>query len=358
MMKITAIRSRPVLVPLEFPIRTASGTVSASPLVLIDLFTDAGIIGHAYIFGYAPLTLQPLVALLDNLAGTIIGQSVAPRALEERLRRSFRLLGYTGLMRMALAGIEMAAWDAFAKEQRMPLVRLIGGEPRPIQAYDSHSMDGEALAVERAVRSAKAGFRGIKTKIGYASFAEELTVIRAIRSAVGPQFEIMVDYNQALSVPEAITRGRALAEEGITWIEEPTLQHDYDGHGQITRALTTSVQMGENWFGPEEMMLSIKAGASNLAMVDVMKIGGVCGWMKASAIAEQHGLPLSSHLFQEISVHLLAASPTAHRLEHMDIAGPVLLQGMTIQDGFALASEEPGTGVAWQEDAVAQFLIA
>ncbi|URK86233.1 mandelate racemase (plasmid) [Rhizobium sp. RCAM05350] len=358
MMKTTAIRSRPVLVPLEFPIRTASGTVTASPLVLIDLLTDTGITGHAYIFGYTPLTLQPLVALLDNLASMVIGQPVAPQALEERLRKSFRLLGYTGLLRMALAGIEMAAWDAFAKQQQMPLVRLIGGEPRPIQAYDSHSMDGESLAVERAVRSAKAGFRGVKTKIGYASFAEELAVVRAIRCAVGPQFEIMVDYNQALSVPEAKARGRALSEEGITWIEEPTLQHDYDGHAEITRALTTPVQMGENWFGPEEMMLSVKAGASDLAMVDVMKIGGVCGWMKASAVAEQHGLPLSSHLFQEISAHLLAASPTAHRLEHMDIAGSVLLRGVTIKDGFAVASEEPGTGIAWREDAVEQFLVA
>lgn len=355
--RITGLRVRSVIAPLTLPIRTASGVVSSAPLVLIDLETSAGITGCAYLFTYTPVVLKSVTALVESVADLITGKPLAPVALEQELKSRFRLLGYTGLVQMALAGVEMAAWDALAKLSELPLVRLLGGERRALPTYDSHSMDGIDLAVERALASQAQGFRALKTKIGYATLQEDLQVVGAIRKAVGGNLEIMVDYNQSLSVPEAIRRGRALQDLGVSWIEEPTHQQDNAGHHKIATQLDTPIQIGENWFGVEEMFPSCMAAASDLVMIDVMKIGGVSGWIRAASIAERFALPVSSHIFQEISAHLLTITPGAHWLERMDLAGAVTDPLVTFKDGMAHVSDEPGAGVRWNESQVEKYLV-
>jgi mandelate racemase len=355
--RITGLRTRSVNVPLHYPIHTAVGTVASSPLVLIDLLSDAGVTGHAYVFTYTPLALKPVQFMLDQLAAVVCGERLAPLCLEQLLQARFRLLGNTGLVRMACAGIDMAAWDAQAKVHGLPLVELLGGFARPLPAYDSHSMDDVPLASRRAADAAHAGYQAIKTKIGYPSLEHDLSVLRSIREVVGDSVQIMVDYNQGLTVPEAIRRGRVLQDEGIAWIEEPTLQDDYAGHAQIRNALNVPVQMGENWFGPNEMGKALSAGACDLCMPDLMKIGGVSGWLRASALAEQYGLPMSSHIFQEFSAHLLAVTPTAHWLERMDLAGPILEPTLTFKDGQAHLSDLPGAGLVWREKEIQRFAV-
>jgi mandelate racemase len=150
-------------------------------------------------------------------------------------------------------------------------------------------------------------------------------------------------------------RIQTLQSYGLSWVEEPTLQENYAGHARIRERVSTPIQMGENWCGVEEMQRALDAGACDLAMPDVMKIGGVTGWLKAAALAEMRGIPMSSHIFQEISAHLLAVTPTAHWLERMDLAGPILARPLVFQDGAACIDETPGTGVSWDEDAIARF---
>lgn len=355
--RITGLRTRAVNVPLEFPVKTAVGTVASSPLVLIDLFTDSGVTGNAYLFTYTPLALKPVQRMVDELATVIEEQPLAPHHIDQLMQSRFRLIGNTGLVRMATAGIDMAVWDAKAKAQRLPLVELLGGIARPLPAYDSHSMDGVDLAISRAKDAVEAGFTAVKTKIGYPTLEHDLKVVRSIREVVGNGVQIMVDYNQGLTVPEAVLRGRALEQEGVAWVEEPTLQHDYVGHGKIRAALDLPVQMGENWFGPEEMTKAIAAGACDLCMPDLMKIGGVSGWLRASALAEQNALPMSSHIFQEFSAHLLAISPTCHWLERMDLAGPVLEPTIKFKDGKAHFGEIPGAGIVWREHEIERFSV-
>ncbi|MFM0670915.1 enolase C-terminal domain-like protein [Paraburkholderia sediminicola] len=355
--KIVGLRTRAVNVPLEYPVKTAVGTVASSPLVLLDVQTDSGVTGHAYLFTYTPLALKPVQHMVDELAAVIVGQPLAPRHIDQLLQSKFRLLGNTGLVRMATAGIDMALWDAKAKVHGLPLVELLGGVARPLPAYDSHSMDGVELATHRARGAAEAGFSAIKTKIGYPTLQEDLKVIRSIREIVGDNVQIMVDYNQGLTVPEAIRRGLVLEQEGVAWIEEPTLQQDYAGHAAVRDALNVPVQMGENWFGPDEMGLALGAGACDLCMPDLMKIGGVTGWLRASALAEQHGLPMSSHIFQEFSAHLLAVSPTCHWLERMDLAGPILEPMLKFKDGKAHFGELPGAGIVWREQEIERFSV-
>ncbi|WP_321816584.1 MULTISPECIES: enolase C-terminal domain-like protein [unclassified Paraburkholderia] len=355
--RIKGLRARAVNVPLEYPVKTAVGTVATSPLVLIDLYTDADVVGTAYVFTYTPLALKPVQRMLEELAPVIEGQPLAPFHIDQLFQSKFRLIGNTGIVKIATAGIDMAIWDAKAKAAKLPLVELLGGVAKPLPSYDSHSMDGVELATQRAKRAAEQGYSAIKTKIGYATIAEDLEVVRSIRNAVGDEVQIMVDFNQSQTVPEAIRRGRALEQEGVAWIEEPTVQYDYKGHARVREALNVPIQMGENWFGPEEMSLALSIGACDLAMVDLMKIGGVTGWLRASALADDAGIPLSSHIFQEFSAHVLAVSPTCHWLERMDMAGPVLEPLLKFKDGNAHFGDVPGAGIVWREEEVERYKV-
>jgi mandelate racemase len=352
---IHSLRVRAVNVPLEYPVKTASGIVATAPLVLIDVETDAGVTGSSYIFAYIMPALKPLAEAVQALGELVAGQALAPHNIARLIDQRLRLVGHTGLLRMASAGIDMAAWDAMAKYHNSPLCRLLGAEPKPIQAYDSHSMDGVDLAVTRAVGAVAAGFTALKTKIGYPSVEQDLAVLRAIRGAVPDSIGIMADYNQSLDVPQAIHRGRLLDQENLTWLEEPTIERDYGGHARIGNAIRTPVQMGENWLGIAEMNCALEANACSYGMIDIMKIGGVTGWLQASAVALAHNLPLSSHLFQEFSAHVLAATPTAHWLERLDIAREIVEPRLTFRDGKAHLADEPGAGIVWREDAIRKF---
>jgi mandelate racemase len=356
---IRGLQVRAVNVPMTRPLVTSGGTVQTAPLVLIDLQTEEGVVGRAYVFCYTALALEPTSRMVKSLESLVKGEPVAPLALEQKLGRAFRLLGPQGLVGMALAGLDMAAWDALARAAGWPLARLLGGEPRPIPAYNSCGLGilGAERAAEEALELLEPGFRAVKIRLGYPEAWSDLEVVRAVRQAVGPDVVLMSDYNQALSVTEAMRRAHLLDDEGLAWIEEPTLAVDFLGHGQVRREARTPIQIGENFWGPPDMAKSLAAGASDYVMPDVVKIGGVSGWLRAAALAEAASLPMSCHLFPELSAHLLAVTPTCHWLEYVDWASPILAEPVQVADGHITASTSPGNGLAWDEDAVRRYLV-
>jgi mandelate racemase len=217
------------------------------------------------------------------------------------------------------------------------------------------------MSPQEAAKEAEAllalGFTAVKIKIGRGDLAQDLATIRAVRRAVGEQVRLMVDYNQSLSVTEALDRVQVLDEEQLCWIEEPTRADDFEGHARIAGAARTAIQLGENWWGPHEMAKSIAAHASDYVMLDVMKLGGVTGWLRAAALAESAGLLASSHTFPEFSAHLLGVTPTCQWLEYLDHAGPILREPMRIKDGYAMIPDRPGSGLEWNEDALQHELV-
>ncbi len=356
---IRSVRARPVNVPMARPLQTSGGAVTSAPLVLVDLTTDEGPAGRAYIFCYAPLALAPIARLVENLSDVLEGDALAPLAIEDKLQRTFRLLGYQGFASMALAGIDMAAWDAVGQASGQPLVRLLGGVRRTIPAYNSNGLGiigADKVGAEASALLAE-GFRAVKVRLGYPDVATDVAVVRAVRQAVGEGIPVMSDYNQSLSVAEAQQRLRHLDAEGLYWVEEPTRFDDYVGHALIRDKAGTSIQLGENCWGQHDMAKALEAGACDYFMADAIKIGGITGWLRAAALAEARGIPVSSHLFPEVSAHLLAVTPTAHWLEYVDWANPILQQPLEILDGTAIAPEQPGLGLAWDEAAVAKFLV-
>jgi len=353
--RIKGIAVRTVLVPMKEPHQTASGVVSQSPLVLTDVSTDDGCVGHSIIFTYTPAALKSTADLIRNCEDPLKGEALAPGEIEQKLAKRFRLLGTQGLVGMALAAIDMALWDALARIHSLPLVRLLGGTEKNIRAYGAIGYDGVNGSARAAEEWARRGFSGIKAKIGYPTVQEDIDVIRAMRKAAGDDMAIMVDYNQCLSPSEAVERLRLLDNEGLTWVEEPTLAHDYTGHAQVAAEARTPIQCGENWWGTLDMRHAIEAHACDYVMPDVMKIGGVTGWIRAAALAQVNGLRMSNHLWPELSARLLCCTPTAHWLEYADWWNPVLEDPLTIENGMGIVSDAIGSGVDWNENEILRF---
>jgi mandelate racemase len=356
-MKITALKVQTVLVPLPEPHRTASGVVAASPLVLITVNTDAGAQGQSMLFTYTPVALKATAELVKGMEALIVGQELAPASLWQTLHARFRLLGTQGMVGMALSGIDMALWDAHARALQTPLYALLGAQAKPIKAYGAVGYDGVEGSATAAEGWAKRGFKGVKAKIGYPTLAEDIATIRAMRQAVGADAAIMVDYNQSLSPLDAAQRLQALDDEGLAWIEEPMLAHDYPALVKLSQTTRTPLQAGENWWGPLDFRHAFNAGVRSLVMPDVMKCGGVTGWQQVAAMANVYGTPVSNHLWPEMSAHLLCATPTAHWLEYADWWNPILKEPLRIDQGMAMPSDAPGSGVQFDETAVERYTV-
>ncbi len=353
---IKNVETRAVDAPLARPITTAVGTIPSAPLVLIDVVTEQGVVGRSYIFGYTPVTLRPLVELISNLTEMLRGKSVSPTQRMREFDSAFRLLGRQGLLGMAISGLDMAFWDALGRAQNLSVARLLGGDETPIPAYDSFGVINLERDVAQIESSLEQGFRAVKIKIGRGGLQQDLKTVAAVRKIIGSDTRLMVDYNQSLTMPEAVRRINRLAEYDLQWVEEPVQAEDLLGHASVRASCQTAIQTGENWWFPEDIARAISARASDFAMLDIMKIGGVTGWQRAAGQAEGASLPVSSHTFIEASAHVLAVTPTAHYLEHLDIASKVLNEPQQIEDG-SMRPRGPGLGIDWDNDAVNQYAL-
>jgi mandelate racemase len=354
---IRALRAVAVEVPMRHVLGTSRAAIHAAPLLLIDLETEEGVTGRAYLFCYVPAAAGAIAAMLAEVERQVKGERVAPAALWARLARRFTLIGVQGIVRMAMAGLDVACWDALAIASGQPLATMLGGAPGKVPAYNSNGLGimAPAALADEAEELTAGGFSAVKLRLGYPTLAEDLAALEAVQRRLGGRARVMVDYNQALSVAEALERGRALDTLGVYWIEEPVRHDDYAGCARLAARLATPVQIGENFSTPHAMEAALEAQACDFVMPDLERIGGVTGWMRAAGIASARGIEMSSHLFPEVSAHLLAATPTAHWLEYVDWASPILEEPLAIVDGFAQVPDRPGNGLAWNREAVERY---
>jgi mandelate racemase len=352
---IRSVKARAVVAPISRPVKNAFGVIEAAPLVLIDIVTDQGVTGRSYIFAYAKLTLAPLVHLIEQIGNDLTGKAVAPFDLMAGMDAKFRLLGWQGLVGMAVSGLDMAFWDALGQLAGQPLASLLGGSPRPIRAYDSYGVVDPVADEKDLRRSLDRGFRGIKIKGGDGVLDNDERVVKAVRGLIGPDIALMLDFNQSLDPSEAGRRIDRLAPYDLHWIEEPVAAENLQGHAQVRATSPISIQSGENWWFPRGFAEAIAAGASDFIMPDLMKVGGVTGWLRVAGQAEAASIPMSSHLFAEASSHMLAVTPTAHWLEVLDLARAILAEPIEIVDG-TITARGPGLGLSWDEAAVAKYL--
>jgi mandelate racemase len=359
---IHSVRTTPVLVPMKFALGTSAARVTEAPLLLIDLETDEGITGRTYLFCYRPSGARAIALLVGDAASLIKGEQARPAEIASKLARKFALIGVTGTVRMALSALDAAMWDALAIAAGRTLTSMLGSAPRLVRAYNSCGLglmapSAVAALADEAVRLVERGFKAIKLRLGYPTLAEDLSAFKAVCKRVGAAVAVMVDYNQALSVEDALLRAPALASEGAMWLEEPIRHDDLEGNARIAAASRIPLQIGENFNGVEAMAAALRAQACRLVMPDLARIGGVTGWMEAAALAATHRVPMSSHLFPEVSTHLLAATPTADWLEYVDWADAIVQEPLKIVEGMAIPPDRPGAGLNWDVRAVERYRL-
>jgi mandelate racemase len=356
---LRSLAATAVKLPMKRPLGTSARSIDAACLLLVDVLTQDGITGHAYAFCYQPSIARSLVPIVAELSEQLAGLPLLPLDLAQAVSRYFRLPGLTGPLAMVASSVDTAAWDALAKSTGKPLAAYLGASLQPIPAYNSNGLG--LMPPDRAADEAEAllegGFTAVKLRLGRSSFEQDLATVRAVRHRLPDSVRLMVDFNQALTFSDAMQHATALDDEGIYWIEEPIRHDDYRHMALIGQAARTPIQIGENFTGLAPMAAALEAAASDYVMLDLDRIGGVTGWQRAAGLAAAYNREVSSHLFPEVSAHLLAATPGRHWLEYVDWADPILQQPLRIKDGFAIPADCPGNGLAWNDDAVAKYRL-
>ena len=358
-MKITAVRTRVVNIPLKRRVVARLGIFESVWFVLVDVETDAGISGSTYLWAFSPSGAAAMQKVLMELAEVAVGENPFYSArLWKRMRSRITQWGHKGLSIIGMSGIDTAVWDIVGKALNQPLAHLLGAVTDRLPTYASEGLwltdDMHALARE-AEELVGNGFKAVKMRLGRASMAADLEAVRIVRQTIGPDVTLMVDSNQGWDANYTIRIGRKLEDFDLYWIEEPIPHDDLSGHRRIAQALDTSLATGENIYTPHGFREVIEQQAADILMADLERVGGVTGWMRVAALAEAWNLPLCSHLFPEISVHLLAASTTATYLEHMPWGSELFQEQLELQDGAILVPSRPGHGFNWNEDAIKHF---
>jgi mandelate racemase len=297
---------------------------------------------------------------IHDLVAALKDKPVSPVENFHTNRKSLGLVGLQGVSMIAVSGIDMACWDALAKAAHLPLARMLGGSLGSVPAYNSNGLwltPIDTLEEEAEELITEGNFTSLKLRLGRATLAEDLAAIDAVRRAGGDSVNLMCDFNQGQTLANALQRCHALDDQGLYWFEEPIAYDALDGYSQLTRELQTPVQLGENFYGPRTLQQALTVKAGDYVMPDLMRIGGVTGWLHSAAIAGAYGTPMSTHLYPEVSAHLMRVTETAHWLEWQDWANAILAEPFPIKDGLIMVPDRPGTGINWNEEAVTHYLM-
>jgi mandelate racemase len=354
-LRLKSLRARAVVLKLKRPVVARIATITDWPLILIDLYTEEGIVGRSYLEPYTTRTTKYLIPALHDLGEMLKGHPVAPCDLYSLARKSLHFVGYQGMSAIAVSGLDMAAWDALAQAAGMPLCALLGGQTGAVSAYNSNGLwlnEPAAVAAEALELRDEGGFKALKLRLGRERHQDDVATSEAVRNALGEEIELMVDFNQGLHLGEALQRCHMIDALGLAWIEEPIVYDNFDGYAQLAAELKTPVQIGENFYGPRDLYTALQRKACDYVMPDFMRIGGVTGWLKAASIAASAGIPMSTHLYPEVAAHVMRVTETAHWLEWQNWADPILEQPFRLDNGQLHIPDQPGTGVKWNEDAV------
>jgi len=357
-----SIKLRVLSVPLRRPIvsNPAVGKYTEWPFILVDLITNEGVTGRSYLEPYVLKSAEYILPAILAIAEAIRPKLLSPIDCFKTATQTMHLSGREGIGLIAASAIDMAIWDAVSKAAGQPLAQYLGASTGPVRAYNTNGLwllPPDQLKDEALSLVAEGNFSAIKMRLGREDFKADVAALDAVRNAVGSDVRIMTDFNQGLDLGEALLRLHALDGEGLQWFEEPIAYDNFDGCAQLARELKTPIQIGENLYGSRSFYKAVQAKAADLYMPDLMRIGGVTGFMRCAAIAGAAGIPISSHLYPEVSAHLLRASESAHWLEWRDWAHPFIAEPFAVRNGMVHVPDRAGSGIEWDEAAVSKMQV-
>ncbi|MEO1090942.1 MAG: mandelate racemase/muconate lactonizing enzyme family protein [Pseudomonadota bacterium] len=326
-----------------------------TPIVRVIDADGAEGTGYSYTIGTAGTAVVRLLAdyLLPQLLGT---DAAMVEARWRQLKYHTHATTPGAITALALAAIDTALWDLRCRKAGLPLHVMAGGARDRVPLYTTEGgwlhIEPEALVDDALAAKAK-GFGGCKIKIGKPAPMEDVRRLEAVRSAVGDDFEIFTDANQAFRVDEAIRRARLLEPLDIGWLEEPLVSDDIDGHVRLSRSTTLPVAVGESIYSAAWFREYLQRGGCSIVQADVARIGGITPWLKVAHLAETFNQPICPHFLMELHVALCCAVPNARWVEYIPQLDAITTRGMTIEDGNAVAADDPGLGIAWDWERIA-----
>ncbi len=361
-MKITAVRTMALDVPLEEPVVTAIHDVRSIGYVLVFVDTDAGVTGEGHLFSLPARHLAPLEAMAAGLGRLLAGEDAhRGEGLWHRLWGEVNFVGHKGVSLFALSALDMALWDARGKALGQPVHRLLGSCREAVPAYHSGglwlSRSQDELAAEAKAFLAQ-GFRAVKMRLGKPRWQEDVERAEAVRDAVGPDVRLMADANQGLDAARALRLGRALEAVGLDWFEEPVPAYDVAGHAALAAALDTPIATGETEYTRYGFRPLIEAKAADVLMPDLGRVGGVTEFMRVGHMAQAWDLPVSPHLYSEPSLQLCGALQNCGMLEYMPWSAPLFREAIEFDGGQARIPDRPGLGFSFDLDVLERYRTA
>jgi L-alanine-DL-glutamate epimerase-like enolase superfamily enzyme len=356
-MKITAVNSQIVRLPMEEPLAGGSGFHrSHLDFVALRLRTDAGIEGIGITFFGATLT-PALKHAVDLLGELIIGEDPLPmESVLRKLRDTGAGAGPGGIATLAISAFDIALWDIKGKALGQSIAQLLGGLRPRIPTYASGALV-RTSPLDEVLKSARIlvekGFRQMKTQLalpGDTSPRKEVERARLIREAVGPDIDLMCDINQRWSVNQAIEIGRRVEDVHFYWLEDVTTADDYDGLARVADALAQPLAGGEYLYGLTPFRHMLEARSVDIVMIDLLRVGGIGNWMKVAAMAEAFNIPVVSHLLPEIQVHLVASAPNGLTVEYMPWSFKLFEEVPQPVNGVLPVPNKPGLGLEFNHD--------
>jgi len=354
-MRVTSVETAIVSLPLEQPIITPIHHIESLDTVLVTVRTDAGLDGIAYLWSFGLTRARVLAAMVEDLALAIRG--VDPRATATawaRMWGDINFLGRAGVAMFALSALDIALWDIRGKALGQPVYRLLGGTARPVRAYANGlflSDPVDALVAE-AKRYLDQGFTAMKMRTGAKRWRDDMARVEAVRATIGPEIDLMIDVVQGWTPDEAIRMGRLLERFNPVWIEDPVQFDDIEGMAKIAAALDTPIAGGESDYSKRGFRRLIESRAVDIPMPDLQRVGGITEWMNVAAYADAAGLPITPHVFHEISVHMMAAVPHGRIMEHVPWWEVLFTEPVRVKGGVVTPPEAPGLGLAFDWNAL------
>ncbi len=349
-MKVSKMKSMILSIPLERPIFGGGQQLleRINPLI-VQLTTDDGLEAFGLAFTWNDRQVKSLKASVDDLEGIIIGQDIFRWAEAwQKLYEGTRNMGHHGYGICALSAIDSALWVLRAKALRMPLAHLLGGFRERVPAYASYSLfrNWSLDELQRdAAHLVERGFRVIKMNMGDKAFKVELKRLKAVREAVGEDIGIMIDVNWAWTAADTIRMGRGIESYNAYWLEDPLASEDPDQLAQVAAALDLPIAVGETFSTKYGFRHLIEKKAADILIVDLQRVGGVTEWMKVAAMAQAWNLPVASHIFNDFSIHLVAAIPNGLIVEYMPWWDVIYKIPPQVKDGYIEIPREPGLGL-------------